>query len=137
WSSDVCSSDLAGPNRGSAFHVVGGQFDTVYDEGAYRLGGPEEIGDGTGGSQVLPLVAAQGGFAELEFPEAGTYPFVSHAMDDAERGAHGVSAVSEWGAVAVVRRVRGPAGRRNLRVVVGTYSSAKRARMDRTRLWVC
>lgn len=85
----------AGPNRGSAFHVVGGQFDTVYDEGAYRLGGPEEIGDGTGGSQVLPLVAAQGGFVELEFPEAGTYPFVSHAMVDAERGAHGVFAVTE------------------------------------------
>ncbi|MEE6288981.1 multicopper oxidase domain-containing protein [Georgenia sp. MJ173] len=80
----------AGPSRGSAFHVVGGQFDTVYNEGAYRLGGPEEIGGPTGGGQVLPLVAAQGGFVELEFPEAGSYPFVSHAMVDAERGAHGV-----------------------------------------------
>ena len=27
----------AGPNRGSAFHVVGAQFDTVYREGAYDL----------------------------------------------------------------------------------------------------
>jgi hypothetical protein len=27
----------AGPNRGSSFHVAGGQFDTVYREGAYDL----------------------------------------------------------------------------------------------------
>jgi nitrite reductase (NO-forming) len=27
----------AGPNRGTAFHVVGGQFDTVYQEGGYLL----------------------------------------------------------------------------------------------------
>jgi len=85
----------AGPSRGSAFHVVGGQFDTVYDEGAYRLGGPEQVGGPTGGAQVLGLVAAQGGFVELEFPEAGHYPFVSHAMVDAERGAKGVFAVTE------------------------------------------
>jgi len=85
----------AGPSRGSAFHVVGGQFDTVYNEGAYRLGGPEQIGGETGGGQVLPLVPAQGGFVELEFPEAGHYPFVSHAMVDAERGAMGVFRVTE------------------------------------------
>ena len=30
----------AGPNRGSAFHVVGGQFDTVYPEGAWQLRRP-------------------------------------------------------------------------------------------------
>lgn len=44
---------------------------------------------------MLPLIAAQGGFVELEFPEAGHYPFVSHAMVDAERGAHGVVEVTE------------------------------------------
>jgi len=38
----------------------------------------------------LALAAAQGGFVELAFPEAGHYPFVSHAMVDAERGARGV-----------------------------------------------
>ncbi|WP_240646156.1 multicopper oxidase domain-containing protein [Georgenia sp. SYP-B2076] len=87
----------AGPSRGSAFHVVGGQFDTVYTEGAYRLGGPGAGagGDPTGGAQVLPLVAAQGGFVELTFPEAGSYPFVSHAMVDAERGAHGLFRVTD------------------------------------------
>ncbi|MCM1972413.1 multicopper oxidase domain-containing protein [Streptomyces sp. G1] len=77
----------AGPNVSSAFHVVGGQFDTVFREGAYDLrpGGAER-----GGAQVLDLAPASGGFVELTFPEAGTYPFVTHAMTDAERGAHGV-----------------------------------------------
>ncbi|MGN6238462.1 MAG: multicopper oxidase domain-containing protein, partial [Cellulosimicrobium cellulans] len=79
----------AGPNRPSAFHVVGGQFDTVYHEGAYAL--PSGT---SGGSQVLGLLPAQGGFVELAFPEPGTYPFVTHAMSDAERGASGAVAVT-------------------------------------------
>ncbi|MDF2808721.1 MAG: copper oxidase, partial [Cellulosimicrobium sp.] len=79
----------AGPNRPSAFHVVGGQFDTVYHEGAYSL-----PAGSSGGSQVLGLLPAQGGFVELAFPEAGTYPFVTHAMSDAERGASGAFAVT-------------------------------------------
>lgn len=78
----------AGPNRSSAFHVIGGQFDTAYAEGAYLLR------PGTGGSQSLGLFASQGGFVELEFPEAGHYPFVSHVMVDAERGAHGIVEVT-------------------------------------------
>ncbi len=78
----------AGPNRPSSFHVVGSQFDTVFSEGAYlaRRGSPGTVG----GSQALALQPAQGGFVELTFPEAGHYPFVSHIMVDAERGAHGV-----------------------------------------------
>ncbi len=81
----------AGPNRGTAFHVVGGQFDTVFAEGAYLL----RRGSATrGGSQVLDLGPAQGGFVELTFPQAGHYPFVSHAMIDAERGAHGMFTVT-------------------------------------------
>lgn len=85
----------AGPNRPSSFHVVGGQFDTVYEEGHWVLGGPDGVGDPTGGSQVLGLLPAQGGFVELEMPEAGHYPLVSHLMIDAERGAHGILRVSE------------------------------------------
>lgn len=77
----------AGPNRDTAFHVVGGQFDTLYEEGSYRLR-PDD--PGKGGAQVLGLAPASGGFVELAFPEAGTYPFVSHRMTDAERGAKGV-----------------------------------------------
>ncbi|MFC7495675.1 MULTISPECIES: multicopper oxidase domain-containing protein [unclassified Nocardioides] len=78
----------AGPNRSTSFHVVGGQFSTTYAEGAYLLrdGGPR----GDGGAQSLALGAAQGGFVELELDEPGRYPFVSHVMVDAERGAHGV-----------------------------------------------
>ena len=75
----------AGVERPSSFHVVGGQFDTVWSEGAYSINRAE----GTG-AQVLPLAVAQGGFVELTFPEAGHYPFVSHYMIDAERGAHGL-----------------------------------------------
>jgi nitrite reductase (NO-forming) len=77
----------AGPNRASDFHVVGAQFDTVFEEGAYllRRGNPEH-----GASQVLSLGPAQGGFVELAFQRPGHYPFVSHLMVDAERGAHGV-----------------------------------------------
>ena len=40
----------AGPNTASAFHVVGGQFDTVYLEGGYRLRPSDP-----GGSQALAL----------------------------------------------------------------------------------
>ncbi|HRA45512.1 MAG TPA: hypothetical protein PKX29_10525, partial [Phycicoccus sp.] len=79
-----------GPNRGSDFHVVGGQFDTVWAEGGYLLkGGKDAFGSSDGGSQVLALGAAQGGFVELSLTEAGKYPFVTHSMTDAERGAHG------------------------------------------------
>ncbi len=76
----------AGPSRATSFHVVGGQFDTVWSEGRFLLDGS----DRAAGAQVLPLAPAQGGFVELEFPETGNYPFVSHSMVDAERGATGV-----------------------------------------------
>lgn len=88
----------AGPNRDTAFHVVGGQFHTVWSEGAYRLrdgrGSAEAGAGGKGGSQTLGLVASQGGFVEMEFAEPGNYPFVSHRMVDAERGAKGHIAVT-------------------------------------------
>lgn len=80
----------AGPNLGTAFHVVGGHFDTVYAEGAYLL---RPADPAAGGAQVLDLGPAGGGFVELTFPEPGTYPFVSHRMVDAERGARGAFTV--------------------------------------------
>lgn len=79
----------AGPNRATSFHVVGGQFTTTYAEGAYLLRG------GAGGAQALALMPAQGGFVELRLDEPGHYPFVSHVMVDAERGAHGVIEVRD------------------------------------------
>ncbi|MDB1088309.1 multicopper oxidase domain-containing protein [Streptomyces sp. ACA25] len=78
----------AGPSDGIAFHIVGTVFDTVYKEGAHLL----RPGD-PGGAQVLDLAAAQGGFVETVFPEAGNYPFVDHDMRHAENGALGIVAV--------------------------------------------
>ncbi len=77
----------AGPDRPSSFHVIGGQFDTVFEEGRLAL---SPARDRPGGSQALGLAVAQGGYVELTLPEAGTYPFVSHVMWDAEHGAHGL-----------------------------------------------
>ncbi|MFD8005347.1 multicopper oxidase domain-containing protein [Streptomyces mirabilis] len=80
----------AGPSDGIAFHIVGTVFDTVYKEGAYLL-----KPDQAGGSQVLDLATAQGGFIETTFFEAGHYAFVDHDMRHAEAGAHGMVEVSD------------------------------------------
>lgn len=89
----------AGPNRATSFHVVGGQFDTVFHEGTYTLkhgrGALDPAAAATGGSQALGLAAAQGGFVEMVPTESGHYPFVSHVMIDAERGAHGILEVTK------------------------------------------
>ena len=86
----------AGPNRATSFHIVGGQFDTVYREGAYVLrDGVDAFGNTGSGGQALALQPAEGGFVELTFAEAGHYPVVSHVMVDAERGAHGIVEVGE------------------------------------------
>ncbi len=79
----------AGIERPTSFHIVGGQFDTVWSEGRYLIDRAV-----TTGSQALGLMPAQGGFVELAFPEAGHYPFVSHFMRDAELGATGFVDVS-------------------------------------------
>lgn len=87
----------AGPNASWSFHVVGTQFDTVWTEGAYTVrngraaGGP---GAATAGAQILPLLAAQGGYVEFVPTEAGHYPIVNHQMSLAEKGAHGVLTVT-------------------------------------------
>jgi nitrite reductase (NO-forming) len=77
----------AGPQFGTSFHVVGTQFDTVFKEGAYLLrpDNPEH-----GAAQTLDLAPAQGGFVEFTLPAPGHYPFLDHAMVDAEHGAQGV-----------------------------------------------
>jgi nitrite reductase (NO-forming) len=79
----------AGPNRSTAFHVVGAPFDTVYVEGAYRLRATDP-----GGAQVLDLAPASGGFVETVLPQAGSYPFLTHAVVDADRGARGTIQVA-------------------------------------------
>lgn len=82
----------AGPSRPTSFHVVGGQLDTTWLEGASTL---DRRDAGAGGAQALGLLPAQGGFVETRFVQAGRYPFVSHVMADAERGAHGVFEVTD------------------------------------------
>ncbi len=81
----------AGPSRGISFHVVGGQFDTVFKEGGYLLRRDNPEG---GGAQSLDLASAQGGFVELEFTEPGRYTFVNHSFVEMERGARGLIEVT-------------------------------------------
>lgn len=81
----------AGPSLPSSFHVVGLQFDTVFHEGTYLLGGPEQRGRAWGGgAQALGLQPAQGGFVEAVVPGPGNYSIVTHAFADMEKGAQGI-----------------------------------------------
>lgn len=72
----------AGPNRTSAFHVVGAIFDRVYLDGS--LAHPLE------GVQTMSVPVGGGAIFEARLVEPGTYPFVSHAFTDATRGAVGM-----------------------------------------------
>ena len=75
-----------GPSENSAFHIVGTIFDTVWKEGTYLLR-PDSR---RGGSQVLDLQPAQGGFVEFSFAEPGFYPIVTHKSANASKGALGL-----------------------------------------------
>ncbi|MBI4934349.1 MAG: multicopper oxidase domain-containing protein [Actinobacteria bacterium] len=80
-----------GPNENSAFHIVGTIFDTVFKEGVYLL----QPDDSHGGSQVLDLQPAQGGFVEFTFAEDGLYPFVTHKFANPGKGALGFFVVGD------------------------------------------
>ncbi|NCX05364.1 MAG: nitrite reductase [Actinobacteria bacterium] len=80
-----------GPNENSAFHIVGTIFDTVFKEGSYLL----QPDARKGGSQVLDLQPAQGGFVEFTFAEDGLYPFVTHKFANVGKGALGFFAVGK------------------------------------------
>ena len=72
----------AGPNRFSAFHVVGAIFDRVFMDGSltHPLEGVQTMSVPVGGGMIL----------ETHLVEPGTYPFVSHAFADATKGAVGM-----------------------------------------------
>lgn len=71
----------AGPNRVSAFHVVGAIFDRVYEDGSDTpLRGVQTMAVPMGGGMIF----------ETHLAEEGLYPFVSHAFADATKGAVGV-----------------------------------------------
>lgn len=73
----------AGPNLGSAFHVVGTIFDRAYIDGIH----PENLSIG---NQTLNLSASQGAVAEFRLDEEGVYPFVTHDFTNATKGAVGL-----------------------------------------------
>lgn len=76
----------AGPNRGSAFHVVGAIFDAVYPGGV-----PSEVIHGV---QTWQVPVGGGAVIETGFEKGrsgeGTYAFVTHAFADASKGAVGL-----------------------------------------------
>ncbi len=76
----------AGPSDDSSFHVVGAQFTTVFNNGAYLLqpGNPAD-----GAAQTLDLMPGEGGFAEFTVPAAGQYEMLDHHLDRAAAGAAG------------------------------------------------
>lgn len=72
----------AGPNRISAFHVVGAIFDHVYLDGSST--------PTLAGVQTVDVPVGGGAIFEVRLAEPGDYPFVTHAFADATKGAVGV-----------------------------------------------
>ncbi len=72
----------AGPNRISSFHVVGGIFERVFQDGSSL--------NPLAGVQTVNVPVGGGGIFELRLRQPGDYPFVTHAFADATKGAVGV-----------------------------------------------
>jgi nitrite reductase (NO-forming) len=72
----------AGPNRISSFHVVGGIFERVFQDGSQisPLAGVQTVNVPVGGGSIF----------EIRLRQPGDYPFVTHAFADATKGAVGV-----------------------------------------------
>ncbi len=75
----------AGPSHGCNFHVVGGQFDTVY------LGAPPA--NAIRGVQTFSVAPGGGMVYEIVFDEPGEYPFVNHGFGHGQKGAMGLLVV--------------------------------------------
>jgi nitrite reductase (NO-forming) len=72
----------AGPTLPCAFHIVGGQFDTVY------LGAPP--GNAIHGVQTFNVAAGGGMIFEFVANVPGEFPFVNHGFGHGQKGAIGV-----------------------------------------------
>jgi nitrite reductase (NO-forming) len=72
----------AGPNRISSFHVVGGIFSQVFQDGSPTT--PLQ------GVQTVNVPVGGGAIFETRLREPGDFPFVTHAFADATKGAVGV-----------------------------------------------
>jgi nitrite reductase (NO-forming) len=77
----------AGPTHPCAFHVVGGQFDTVY------LGAPPA--NAIHGVQTFSVPAGGGMIFEMEAEIPGEFVFVNHAFGHGQKGAIGLLIVEE------------------------------------------
>ena len=75
---------------GLAFHVVGAPFTAAYLDGHYLV----RPGSADGAAETLPVDPGDGGFVELTFSQAGSYPFLTHDMADATLGASGTFTVT-------------------------------------------
>ncbi len=76
----------AGPTLFSAFHVIGAMFDVVYVDGNPR--------NPLYGLQTHTIPPGGGATFELTIPEAGLYPFVTHAFAYTALGALGLLQVT-------------------------------------------
>ena len=77
----------AGPTHPCAFHIVGGQFDTVY------LGAPPA--NAIHGVQTFDVAAGGGMIFEMQADVPGEFVFVNHAFGHGQKGAIGVLIVEE------------------------------------------
>ena len=75
----------AGPNHGSAFHLVGEQFDRVY------LGSPPQ--NFIQGVQTFAVPAGGGMVFECVCDVPGEFPFVNHSFGHGEKGSVGILVV--------------------------------------------
>lgn len=86
---------VGGPNKTSSFHVIGGVFDTVYDEAS--LSAPRH--------DVQTTIVPPGGAAivEMKMQYPGDYVLVDHALSRAARGLAGILEVTGQGDPSVYR----------------------------------
>jgi nitrite reductase (NO-forming) len=76
----------AGPNLPSAFHVIGGIFESVYPAG--------DPAQALTGVSTYPLAPGEGAVFDIVPAQPGKYVFVDHSMRDMEIGAAGVLAAT-------------------------------------------
>lgn len=79
----------AGPNEVSSFHVVGTVMDTVYIDG--------HPNNAMYGMQTVMLPAGGGAIVEFTVVEEGDYPFLTHQLNHATKGAMGILRVTSDG----------------------------------------
>lgn len=72
----------AGPSSVGAFHVIGGLIDHYEQDG--------NPANASGLHQSVEVLPGGGALVELTLPEPGQYPFVTHKMNDMEKGAMGL-----------------------------------------------